>query len=444
MNYSVDQFAEQLFGELALDSNATYFIAYSGGVDSTVLLHLMVELREKEREQQPFNLVALHVNHNLQEGSKAWSEHCASACADLNVPYRSVSLDLEQRNESLARNARYDWFREQMPSGSVLLTAHHRQDRAETLLFNLMRGAGSTGLSSLRAVRPFYGSKLARPLLQLSQKDIHDYAEKHSLSWVEDPTNKDALYSRNHIRNKILPVLKEFRGDAESNIARAAANLEQENLLLREVAICDLVEVREHAKHPLDNSHAICFEDFQHLSNGRQANLLRFWLGSLQLHIPSRRLLNALLAAFNEPPSSTTILQEEGSQFRFYQGYLYVMPAIREAQPLLTIDWRDIDQPIDLYASKIRVDATPKLRDLYKDRRNSSLQLTSKAHVMNPKALQGHTLNLKKWLQEMGIPPWRRQALPLLTLSQANNDLVLGPVDQQLQSDWVSLECPIV
>lgn len=440
MTYSAEQFAEQLFGELALDSKATYFVAYSGGVDSTVLLHLLAALRQ----EHSLKLVALHVNHNLQDESVAWDEHCKKVCASLDVPYKSVSLELAQSNELLARNARYSWFREQIPSESVLLTAHHRQDRAETLLFNLMRGAGSTGLSSLRAVTAFYGSKLVRPLLRLSQEEIVNYATEHELQWIEDPSNNNTVYSRNYIRNNILPVLNGFRGDAESNIARAAANLEQENMLLREVAIGDLVEVREQAKHPLDNSHAICFEDFQHLSTARKANLVRFWLSSLQLHIPSKRLLNELLAAFENPPKSTAVLQEDGCQFRFYRGFLYVMPAMQEAEPLLTIDWRNIDQPVDLYSNKIRVDATPKLRSLCNDRRDGSLHLTSRAHVLNPKALQGHSLNLKKWLQEMGIPPWRRQALPLLTLSHANSDLVLGPVDQQFQSDWVSLECPVI
>ena len=440
MNLSAEQFAERLFGDLALNATATFYVAYSGGVDSTVLLHLMAAVQKI----RPINVVALHVNHNLQSRSGSWSQRCAAQCADLNIPFQQVSLALEQNNELVARNARYSWFREQIGSANVLLTAHHRQDRAETLLFNLMRGAGSTGLSSLRAVTPFYGSKLVRPMLRMSQAEIVEYATQNKLDWIEDPSNDETIYSRNYIRNNILPVLNNFRSDAEANIARAAANLEQENLLLREVAIGDLVEVREHPKHPLDSSHALCFEDFAHLSSARKSNLVRFWLRSLQLHTPSKRLLDQLLTSFESPPSSTAVLQEDGCQFRFYRGYLYVMPAINEAEPLLTIDWRDIDQPVDLYANKIRVDATEKLRNLYHSHGVCSLALTSKAYVDNPKAIQGHSLNLKKWLQEMGIPPWRRQALPLLTLSQSGRDLVLGPVDQQFQSDWVSLECPVV
>jgi len=445
MNYSADIFAEQLFGELSLDATATYYIAFSGGVDSTVLLHLLKEASET----YGFPMVALHVNHQLQEQSGDWARHCEQLCAELNVPYRQVSLNLESNNEQLARQARYAWFQEQMKPRSVLLTAHHRQDRAETVLFNLMRGAGSAGLSSLRASRPFFGSTLVRPLLNLSRQEVMDIALERQLKWVEDPSNQQDHYSRNHIRQHVLPVLGEFRADAERNIVRAASNLEQENSLLREVAIGDLVEVREHPKHPLDSSHALCFEDFEHLSVARQANLVRFWLNSLQLHIPSKRLLDQLLSAFRNPPASTAVLQEDGFQFRFYRGYMYAMPAIKDEQLFSTINWRDIDQPLDLYKDKIRVDATDKLRALLHSTqfrsspRGVGLKLSSRPHVANPKALQGHSLNLKKWLQEMGIPPWRRQNLPLLTLSQANKDVVLGPVDQQLHSDWVLLDCPV-
>lgn len=439
MNICEEQLANRLFYELKLNSNSTYYVAYSGGLDSTVLLHAMVALQKSHG----FSLIALHVNHNLHPDAKKWAAHCEQNCNTLDIDCRHVVLELENRSESTAREARYQWFKQQMQGSGVLLTAHHQQDRVETVLFNLMRGAGSAGLSSLRAVRPFHGAKLVRPLLICSQNDIQQYASQNRLDWLEDPSNQELVYSRNQIRHKILPVIQEFRPDALQNIARAAINLEQENSLLREIAITDLVEVGELPKHPLDNSHALCFEDLQYLSRARQANLVRFWLASLQLHVPTKRFLDELLETFKNPPLGTAILQEKGCQFRFYRGFMYVMPVLEEKQNFPTIDWRNIDQPIDLYKNKIRIDATEKLRELYNSQQYGRLRLAARPQVANPKALQGHTLNLKKWLQEMGIPPWRRQALPLLTMRDSNRDLVLGPVDQQLHSDWVSLECPV-
>jgi len=440
MVYSAAQLAGRLFGEMALDVRGRYYVAYSGGVDSTVLLHMMCEARK----QHDFSLIALHVDHNLHEQSAAWAEHCERVCEQLEVPLVKTLLELESASEVSARDARYRWFSHKVLPNSVLLMGHHQQDRAETLLFNLMRGAGSKGLSSMREICPFHQSKLVRPLLGWSQETIVNYANEHKLAWVEDPSNKLSDYSRNHIRNEVLPVLKNFRPDAVQNIARAAANLEQENELLREVAISDLVEVKEHPKHPIDQAYALCFEDVVHLSKGRQANLVRFWLNSLQLHTPSKRFMQQLLAAFEQPPVSTAVLQESGCQFRFYRGFMYVMPALQQAETFAAIDWRNIDQPIDLYQHKIRVDATSKLRELFHSNSTANLRVTARSHVTNPKALQGHSLNLKKWLQEIGIPPWRRQSLPLLTMANSDNEVVLGPVDQQMQSDWVSLECPVL
>ncbi len=436
MAYSVDQFTEHLFKELALDSQANYYVAYSGGRDSTILLHLMAQAQQK----YGFSLTALHVNHNLNEASNGWAQHCEGRCNDLGIESKQISLNLSDSSEQTARFARYEWFKDQIFSGSYLLTAHHAQDRAETVLFNLLRGSGSRGLSSLRAVTPFHGSRLVRPMLDLTQDQIRDYAEVHQLSWVEDPSNQESNYSRNQIRHQIVPALTEFRPDAIASILRTANNLEQENNLLREVAIADLVEVREHPKHPLDHSYALCYEDLAHLSAARQANVVRFWLRSLKLHIPSQRLLDKLLTAFVSKPGATMVLQETGSQFRFYQGYMYVMPALDSASPVASVDWNNINQPIELYQSKVRLDATNKLRNLLEHRHTSVVRVSSRPNVVNPKALQGHSLNLKKWLREAGIPPWRRQAVPLLTIRQPNSDVVLGPIDQQLRSDWVSLQ----
>ena len=438
MAVSVKQFQAELFGVLGLGHQDRYDIAFSGGVDSTVLLHLMSELRK----QYSFELTALHVAHNIQEESSIWAEHCERICDSLNVPLRQTSLSLSSSSEESARDARYQWFSTQVDQGSILLTAHHQQDRAETFLFNLMRGAGSTGLSSLRATRPFYGAKLVRPLLNFNQLEVLEYAVEHDLKWVEDPSNQDQDYSRNEIRHTVIPVLQTFRTDAIRNIARAAANLEQENGLLRELAICDLVDVAEHPIHPLDQSHALCVDDLGHLTPARQANLVRFWLQSLKLHSPSRKFLAKLLLAISSPPASTAVLQESGRQFRFYKGYMYVMPAQDEQQGFCSVDWQNIEQPIGLFDNTVRVGSTPKLRELIFSKNKPSLRLAPRSELSNPKALQGHSLNLKKWMQEIGVPPWRRHALPLLTMSQAENDVIIAPVDQQLYTDWISLDAP--
>lgn len=416
--------------------HARIFVGLSGGVDSVVLLHMLCCLRQ----QQDLNLIALHVDHGLQDESEAWLAHCAALCEDWDVEFRHTSLDLPDAAEATARTARYEWFRQQVKFGDTLLTAHHQQDRAETVLFNLLRGSGSAGLSSLRAERPFYGAYLLRPLLQLGKDDIRSYAAQNQLQWVEDPSNEDAGYSRNQIRHSILPALTSFRADAVKNIARAASNLEQEHSLLREIAIADLAEVREQPKHALDGSHALCVQDIEHLSAARQTNLLRFWLGSLNLHMPSKRLMLDLLQGIKQPPASTAVFQEEGSQFRFYRGFLYVMSAHNLSVGFQAVEWQNLEQPLDLFGRQVRIDATQKLRQYCRSKQQGRLCLQPREALQNPQALHGHSLNLKKWLQEVGIPPWRRQNLPILAMRQAKRDVVLAPVDQSVESEWVDLQ----
>lgn len=441
MKLCVDSFKHELIDKLHLKDGARVYVAYSGGLDSSVLLHLLKGVTQEAN----IDLVALHVNHKLSPQSDFWQMHCIDQCQSLGVALRYTSLDLEDASESTARKARYHWMSKQITYGDVLVTAHHQQDRAETFLFNLMRGAGSAGLSSLRAKRSFHGGTLMRPLLPFTKNQILEYAQLNNLDWVEDPSNQENHYSRNEIRNAIIPRLKDFREDAVRNISRAAENLERENGLLREVAIADLVDIREHPLHPLDGSYALCTDDLVFLSPARQANLIRFWLQSLNLHLPSQRFMAQILAAIDNPPSATAVLQEEGCQFRFYRGFMYVMNRAPKELTFSQVDWRDPNQPIGIFDDRLRVDAKPRLHELVSSQRRSTLRLMSREHIANPKAIQGHTLNLKKWLQDEGVPPWRRPNTPLLTLvkSKASESMVITPVDQQLHNDWISLDCPV-
>ena len=147
-----------------------------------------------------------------------------------------------------------------------------------------------------------------------------------------------------------------------------------------------------------------------------------------------------ILDAFNVPPTSTAVLQESGSQFRFYQGFMYVMPAKEEYPDFCPLDWQDPEQSIEIFDQKLRIESTPQLKELLRKQRRSRLKLVSRATVQNPKALQGHSLNLKKWMQDEGVPPWRRHSVPLLTVAHRDSDIVLAPIDQHRFSEWVMVD----
>ncbi|HDQ9214135.1 TPA: tRNA lysidine(34) synthetase TilS, partial [Pseudomonas aeruginosa] len=181
-------------------------VAFSGGLDSTVLLHLLAQLARSEALPA---LSALHVHHGLQAAADGWPAHCQAVCRSLGIPLRveRVQVAVGGSIEQAARDARYRAFQANLGEGQVLLTAQHLDDQAETLLFRLLRGAGLRGLAAMPASRPLGGGRLCRPLLGVSRAELEAYAQTHRLDWVEDPSNQDPRFSRNYLRREIMPRL---------------------------------------------------------------------------------------------------------------------------------------------------------------------------------------------------------------------------------------------
>ncbi len=182
-----------------------WHIAFSGGLDSTVLLHLLASA-----EALP-PLSAVHVHHGLQSAADTWPSHCQSICDRLGVPLRVMRVQVQPGAslERAARDARYRAFTEVIGAGEVLLTGQHRDDQAETLLFRLLRGAGVRGAAAMPVHRPLAGGHLVRPLLDVSRTELVAYADEHQLKWIEDPSNADMQFSRNYLRHRVIPTLTE-------------------------------------------------------------------------------------------------------------------------------------------------------------------------------------------------------------------------------------------
>jgi tRNA(Ile)-lysidine synthase len=185
-----------------------WHIAFSGGLDSTVLLHLLAT-RAKIDKLPP--LSAIHVHHGLQAAADAWPAHCQFVCDALGVPLRVIRVQVQQGAslERAARDARYQAFAEVTGAGELLVTGQHRDDQAETLLFRLLRGAGVRGLAAMPAQRPLADGYLVRPLLDVSRAELEAYAREHQLTWIEDPSNADPRFSRNYLRHHVFPRLTE-------------------------------------------------------------------------------------------------------------------------------------------------------------------------------------------------------------------------------------------
>ena len=263
---------------LSLWRNApAWHIAFSGGLDSTVLLHLLANT-----EGRP-PLSAIHIHHGLQAAADAWPMHCQSVCDSLGVPLRIMRVHVQPGAslERAARDARYQAFAEVIGAGGVLLTAQHRDDQAETLLFRLLRGAGVRGLAAMPAYRPLAGGHLVRPLLNVSRAQLEAYAHEHQLKWIEDPSNADLRFSRNYLRHRVFPVLSERWPQAVSSLARTAEHLSEAQGLLDELARMDLQAANQSSPFPWLQLPSLALAPLCELSDARQRNALRHWLNPL-------------------------------------------------------------------------------------------------------------------------------------------------------------------
>jgi tRNA(Ile)-lysidine synthase len=254
-----------------------WHIAFSGGLDSTVLLHLLAN-----SESIP-PLSAVHVHHGLQAAADAWPSHCQSICDHLGVPLRIMRVQVQPGAslEGAAREARYQAFTEVMGAGAVMLTAQHREDQAETLLFRLLRGAGVRGLTAMPVHRPLVGGHLVRPLLHVSRGELEAYAMAHQLQWIADPSNTDTQFSRNYLRHRVFPRLTERWPQAVSRLARSAEHLNEAQGLLDELARIDLQAADQPSPFPWLPLPSLMLACLRELSDARQRNALRHWLSPL-------------------------------------------------------------------------------------------------------------------------------------------------------------------
>ena len=206
----LNAFYRQFFSLCPLINPTSYLVAYSGGLDSHVLLHLFASLAKKH---DFIKLRSVYIDHGLQDISAAWAEHCQDTADTLNIEHCCIPLHLNITSgdslEAIARKARYGALKTHLQAGEVLLTAHHQDDQAETLLLQLLRGSGIDGLAAMPMKAHFSQGFHSRPLLDYSKQSLQDYAIKNGLKWITDPSNNDTRFDRNYLRNNIIPRLKQ-------------------------------------------------------------------------------------------------------------------------------------------------------------------------------------------------------------------------------------------
>jgi len=384
-------------------------VAFSGGVDSTVLLHLLVAVRS----ELPGPLSAIHVNHGLHQDSQSWDEHCRSVCLAWSVDYASHRVDARpvrgRSPEEWARTLRYRLLETQLGPGELLLTAHHQDDQVETLVLQLCRGAGPAGLAGMQAWRPFGAGGHGRPLLAWSRSRLESYAVGHQLHWLEDPSNADGRLDRNFVRMELLPVLRARWPGAGATISRAAELQSEANMVLGEIAAQDLAGCRG------DVPHRLRLAGLAALSWPRQANVLRHWLASLSLPAPARSHISEMRQQLLESrPDASPRVAWPGAEVRRFANELWAGAPLAPRDSRRHVSWC-LREPCNLAHGRLsaRPVAGRGLRRSGLDGDSVEVRFRCGGEAMLPVADRHHR-RLKKLLHQARVPPWMRNRLPLL------------------------------
>lgn len=405
--------SQQISGTLAafltsrLKPDAKVCVALSGGRDSVVLLHALRLFVGSATI--PVSLSALHVHHGISPNAEAWTGFCEQLCRQLDVPLSVVRVNVPRDSgeglEAAARRMRHAVFAD--CAADWLALAHHRDDQAETVLLNLLRGAGVAGAAGMLPERPQpCGPVILRPLLDVPRSALEQYAAEHGLRWIEDESNDDLHYRRNFLRRDVLPRLEEKFPGTQQSLARAAGHFAEGAALLDDLAAID----RAALSTPADR---IALNGFNALSSARARNLLRFaWIAAGFRAPDTRWIEEALWQLANTDALSETCLATSDGELHVYRGELHIVGH----SPSLPEDLRWAGET-ELPWADGRVRFMPifgkGIRRSMLDSGDVILKPRQGGERLKPDARRPRRA-LRKLLQERAIPPWERESLPFL------------------------------
>ena len=387
-----------------------YRVAFSGGLDSAVLLHALGEVRG----DLPGVLEALHVNHGLHGDAGRWAEHCQRVCAGLGVPCRVVRVadaagSAGESPEAAARAARYRAFAEGLETGDAVLTAHHQDDQAETLLLHLLRGSGTRGLSAMPVRRPLGEGWLVRPLLGWPRSALRAWAGSRGLAWLDDPSNQDERFERNFLRRQVLPLLETRWPGAARVLARDAVLQAEAASVLEDLARGDA----RGARGP--GAGTLSVRALLELSSARRVGALREWLRQRGLPPPgSAHLDHVVRDVLAARWDAEARVAWPGAEVWRYRDTLAAVPPAPVLSPGQVWSWRP-PAPLALPAGTLTATAT--MGEGLAAVRVAAGPLQVRLRTGGERCRlphRAHTHALKKLLQAQGVSPWVRRYLPLV------------------------------
>ena len=404
-----------------------YLVAFSGGLDSSVLLAAM------KRLESVCSVRAAHIDHGLQVNSCKWEAHCRETASALGVKYVSSRIQIKNQSghslEALAREARYQALQDLLLPGEILLTAHHADDQLETLLFRLLRGSGVKGMRGIANFRRFGNGYLGRPLLHMTRREIQVIGLDWKLKWLDDPMNIDERFDRNFLRKKVLSQVTTRWPSGGKTAERVARQMVDAQEILEGVAETDSADIIDPARIPRATLLA--------LPISRQRNVLRHLIGRVGVPIPDSVQMDSLLKGLGvQRIDAETQVQWPGGEGRIYRGVLHVFAPfetssgdsyigqLTEAKP-----WSGPEGCISL------IPTTGKgLPDIWV-KKGLSVRFREGGECFKPLCYK-YTRPLKKWFQEAGVPPWLRDRIPLLYKDDelvAVGDLWISAVADEVQ-----------
>lgn len=407
-------------------SAPAWHVAFSGGLDSTVLLHLLADYA-RTHDTPP--LRAVHVHHGLQPAADSWPAHCQSICESLGIELKVIHVQVVPGAsiEQAARDARYGAFSQLLGPDEVLFTGQHREDQAETLLFRLLRGAGLRGLAAMPARRSLGRGWLARPLLAVGREVLREHASSQGLRWIEDPSNADTAFARNYLRNEVFPLLRQRWPQAAGSLARSAEHLGEALGLLDELAVADLVGACDGAPHAWLDLDSLDLAVLKGLSPARQRNALQHWLSS-RTRLPDSRHWAGWESLRDAAPDAQPLWRLGDGVLQRSHGRVWWLSGDWLTPAGGKLAWRDTHAPLTLPGNGIvhlRGEIPPGELQVGYRQGGEVLEVPGRGRR-----------DLKRLLNELQVPHFVRPRLPLLwqgerLLAMANLPLA-GQGDVQL------------
>lgn len=394
---------QRIFAQYNIALNQPLWVAFSGGCDSSCLLHILCQLIDTR------HIHLIHINHQLSPDANQWEQHCQQVASSLRVPFHCIRLtELDGCHtdiEAQARAARYNAFSTLLPPAAVLLQGHHLNDQAETVLMRLLRGSGPNGLAGIPAYRQHQHFVIFRPLLQIQSAVLKAYAHAQRLNWVEDESNQQTCFTRNYIRHEMIPKLEKKWPAAVVNIARSAEHCRAQNSV-----------VQSFLEHKMI---AICEENRLHIPSllmeppHIQKSIMQSWQKTWSPYpLSSKQLATLFSSVLTAKVDREPSMVHGGFIMRRYRTYLYAISKAPIVLPTVPITWPSHEPTVCIPSIGIRLTRhVTGEGSLYQG--PLTIRFRQGGERFHAQGRQG-SHPVKKLFQSWGIPPWERPYIPLV------------------------------